>query len=251
MIKYIALIIIFGANIANAKELYKDNSTFARHIFDIETGSVHQSTNKIGSGTGSQKIDLLSLQNQSQSYSRFSYYFNMDRKNSIRFLIAPFNSSGSGYLPQSTEYKGQMFNAIDPLYYSYKFNSYRLTYRRNVFESSDLLIRIGITGKIRDAHVKLFQGETSSINTNIGFVPLLHFNIEYKPFDKFKFIFEGDFAGSKYGRAIDVSLSGKYDIQKNINLSCGYRILEGGVMMKDNYNRVLINYYFLGFGFNI
>ncbi len=251
MIKNIILIILLITNTVNAKELYKDNSTFARHIFDIESGSIHQSTNKIGSGTGSQKIDLLSLENKSQSYSRFSYYFNIDRKNSIRFLIAPFNSSGSGYLPQSTEYKGQMFNAIDPLYYSYKFNSYRLTYRRNVFESRDLLIRIGITGKIRDAHVKLFQGDASSINTNIGFVPLLHFNIEYKPFEKFKFIFEGDVAGSKYGRAMDVSLSGKYDIQNDLHLSCGYRILEGGVMMKDNYNRVLINYYFLGLGFNI
>lgn len=50
------------------------------------------------------------------------------------------------------------------------------------------------------------------------------------------------------GRAIDFAFTGVYDLNSDVNLSLGYRILEGGAKNDKVYTMSLFNYYFLGLG---
>ena len=108
---------LFFNNIANADikgvlktasdfvfdETYKDDKKFKRHLFDLESGVVMPLFNdiKTGKDTGG-TLSLTDLQNNVNPYFRLSYYFNLDKKNGFRVLVAPLEYSGSGYLGRDT-----------------------------------------------------------------------------------------------------------------------------------------------------
>ena len=151
-------------------------------------------------------------------------------------------------LDNSFSYGGQNFTGNQFSSYNYQFNSYRLTYRRTLFENKKFKAALGITFKIRDAMIGLTQGNTSYTESNVGFVPLAHINLEYYPIEKFSIVFEGDLAAAPQGRAFDLALSGRYDLRDYLDISIGYRMLEGGAINQNVYNMAFVNYYFVALG---
>lgn len=232
-------------------ENYKNDKNFKRHRLEFETGVLEVLYNKIGKNNSTGTLfNTSSIDNNLNFYFRISYYFNLDKKNSFRVLIAPLKYSGTGNLDSSFTVDNQNFsNGMAS--YNYQFNSYRLTYRREVFSNNYLTFRIGLTLKIRDAKFNLNQGSSNFEQSNVGFVPLGHINLELNPTEKFHIVFEGDLAAAPQGRAFDIATSVKYDISDNIDFSLGYRFLEGGAFNSNAFNKAFFNYYFASVGIKI
>ena len=64
--------------------------------------------------------------------------------------------------------------------------------------------------------------------------------------------FFGEFIAASKGRAIDLSLSGRYSFTKNLQGNIGYRLLEGGANGIYRYNFIQLHFIFasLNYSFN-
>lgn len=232
-------------------ETYKDDKKFKRHRVEVEGGVANTLYNKIGTNSSTKDLfDTNDLNSSSLPYFRISYYFKLDKKNEFKLMIAPFSTSGTGNLKDSFTYRGDAFSSGQASY-RYKFNSYRGTYRRTIFENEKFTFKLGLTLKIRDAMVELSQGNVKNSNSNVGVVPLAHVNFEYRPVKDFTFVLESDLAAAPQGRAFDVAVSIKYDISDYLDFSIGYRFLEGGASTLSVYNSAFINFYFASIGVKI
>jgi hypothetical protein len=87
---------------------------------------------------------------------------------------------------------------------------------------------VGLTAFVRDAEIRLEGGGQSASKTNVGFSPLINFNVEWMPVERFLVVMNGDVLASSQGRAEDVLLTFKYRASDNLGFHIGYRIIEGG-----------------------
>jgi hypothetical protein len=221
-----------------------------KNRIEIESGIINVGHNNIGNNAnGGALFNTNKIDSSNHNYARFSYYRDINNQDSIKILVAPLAFSGSGNLDSSFQYGDKNFTEGDA-FYKYKFNSYRATYRRKFFENDKINFKAGLTLKVRDAAVTIGQGDTVYTQSNIGFVPLFHLNLDYRLTEKIKLSTEGDFMIAPQGRAIDFAFTGVYDLNSDVNLSLGYRILEGGAKNDKVYTMSLFNYYFLGLGVN-
>ena len=95
---------------------------------------------------------------------------------------------------------------------TYQFNSWRLSYRYKFKDGDRWQLWVGFTAKIRDAKIELRQGDTTSKDTDLGFVPLLHFAADWRFAERWHFIADLDGLAGGPGRAIDLALKVGYDI---------------------------------------
>ncbi|MBT8446243.1 MAG: hypothetical protein HKO62_05375 [Gammaproteobacteria bacterium] len=95
---------------------------------------------------------------------------------------------------------------------------------------------VGGTLKIRDAEIKLTQGATSSLDDDVGVVPLLYLGGEYRFDDRWSVAADVDGLAGGPGRAIDLGVRVNYRVGEQWQLGVGYRTLEGGVDNDDVYN---------------
>jgi hypothetical protein len=193
---------------------------------------------------------LVSLVDDLETESSFAFRVRLTywigERHLLSFLAAPLELDASGSTREPVDFAGETFDAETPLDALYRFNSYRLTYRYQLYEAERLLFGIGVTGKIRDAAIAISGGGKSAEKTNTGFVPLLNFSLEWRMHPKFSLLFEGDALAAPQGRAEDVLLAFSYDIKSDFGLRAGYRILEGGADNDEVYNFALIHYIVLG-----
>jgi hypothetical protein len=59
--------------------------------------------------------------------------------------------------------------------------------------------------------------------------------------------FFGEGIAASKGRAIDLSLSGRYCFTKNLQGNIGYRLLEGGANGSNRYNFIQLHFIFASF----
>lgn len=177
---------------------------------------------------------------------RLGYRFHP--KHSISVLFAPLSLNAQGSVDKDIFFNEDFFPANTDLKALYKFNSYRLTYRFDFVNSEKWKVGLGLTAKIRDAEVRLEDSEKSSSNTDVGFVPLLNFRVEWMFSQKMSLLLEGDALASPggQGRAEDVLLALFYRLSDSVRLKAGYRILEGGADVESVYNFTLLNYVIAG-----
>ena len=124
----------------------------------------------------------------------------------------------------------------------YQFNSYRLTWRYDVDPSGKFRWGIGLTGKIRDAEIAMAGGGVESSKKNVGFVPLINFDVESQLTETWWLMIEGDALAAPQGRAEDVFVGARCDFDDQSSIRLGYRILEGGADNDEVYNFALIQY---------
>lgn len=227
--------------------MFQANAQFS---IDVESGLVFPGYNNVRipnqTGTTFNFTDDFEAQGPVIPF-RLRVGFTFNEKNHIFGLFAPLSINYEGAAPFDIAFQNSTFAAGEALEGFYKFNSYRLTYRRDVISTNRWLVGIGFTAKIRDATVRLTSEEgISDRKDDIGFVPLLHIFTAYQ-LPGWTLYLEGDGLAGGPGRAFDFFLGGKVRMQKKLELKAGYRILEGGANIDEVYNFALINFASVGF----
>lgn len=163
-------------------------------------------------------------------------------RSSLRLLFAPLEITETGSLPGPVNFAGTAFHAADPAEATYKFNSYRLSYRYLWHEGARWRWWIGITAKVRDAKVQLIQGPTTATDTDVGFVPLLHLAAAYELGRGWRLLLDVDALAGGPGRAEDASLKLGRDLGDRLTFAAGYRTLEGGADVEAVYTFAWLHY---------
>ena len=159
----------------------------------------------------------------------------------LRFVIAPLRLSGSGSLDGPVAFEGSTF-AAGPAEARYRFDSYRATWRYTVHASGSTVVKAGVTGKLRDAEIRLRQGGVTATRSDTGFVPLLHLYAETGVGERTRLVFEGDGLASGRGRAFDLSLRLVHDLRPGLSAFGGLRMLDGGADNSSIYNFARFEY---------
>lgn len=211
---------------------------------ELEIGPVWQSRNdaRVPNETGT-KFSLRDIQGSGPFASgRIQMDYALNPRHEFRFLAAPLVISETGKLGRSVFFAGESFEPGPQVRAVYKFNSYRLTYRYRIYEGDRWTWKLGVTGKVRDAKIELMDGTTSAVDEDLGFVPLVHLDGEYRFAPKWKLNLNIDGLGAPQGRALDAALKLKYDLSKNWTVAVGYRTLEGGADVDSVYTFAWLHY---------
>jgi hypothetical protein len=216
--------------------------------FDLETGAVGTGYNNVripgDQGTlFSLKDDLIS---KTEFFFRLRVNYTIKSRHTLSLLYAPLETVSNGNVPYDIFFEGVTFPANTELEGTYKFNSYRLTYRYEIVLKPKFEFGLGFTAKIRDAKIALASETLQSEKTNVGFVPIINFRMLWKPYEKFGILLEGDALAAPQGRAEDVLIAATYRASDWLGFKAGYRILEGGAENDEVYNFALFNYASVG-----
>ncbi len=168
-------------------------------------------------------------------------------KNHFILLYAPLGVNYSARIPFDIYFQNELYPGGQVIDGYYKFNSYRLTYSRDLINKSNWLFRLGFTAKIRDARVQLTTKDQSAKKDDLGFVPLLRIYGSYN-FDRWKIFLEGDGLAGGPGRAFDFILGSRYYLTDAFSAKAGYRLLEGGADVDEVYNYALFHFAAIGLG---
>lgn len=226
-------------------------SAGAQGLLDLETGVVLGGPyNAIRvPGTGGTPFDLTEsgFRTRPAWFYRVRAGYTFADRHTVSLLYAPLAvTARSGGLPTPLNFNGVSFNPGRPIDVRYTFNSYRLTYRFDFVRKQRLRFGAGFTGKIRDAAIRLENGERESTKTNVGFVPLLNFLLDWGFSNKMGLLLEGDALAAPQGRAEDVFVGLRYRPGKALGVKVGYRGLEGGADNEEVYNFTFFHYLVAG-----
>ena len=240
--RYWILFICLNANLAaNAQTFVNlESGAFFTNINDIRYGS---------NGT------LFSLKNDFQTpvspFLRLRIGFLTDEKNHFSMLYAPLKIVETGTLANDILFDGNNFKANMPIEAVYMFNSYRFTYNRRIISKDNFNFGLGLSAKIRDAGVSLKNSELFKENFNVGFAPLINLIANWDISQKMGVNFFGEGIAASKGRAIDISLSGRYTFSESLQGNFGYRLLEGGANGTDRYNFIQLHFIFASLNYSI
>lgn len=216
-----------------------------RFQIELEGGPVWQSRNnvQIPNDQTATRFSLKDLAGAGPWVTgRLYLTWNVNQKHGLRILLAPLTIEETGSLDEQVSFAGADFEPGSPVEGTYQFNSWRIGYRYRFLERRNLDLWLGFTAKIRDAKVALRQGDTSSRDTNVGFVPLLHFSGDWQLGDRAHLLFDFDGLAGGPGRAFDVGLKFGVDLGDHWRVGGGYRTLEGGADVESAYNFAWIHY---------
>jgi hypothetical protein len=220
----------------------------AQALIDLESGLVFTGYNDVripgDEGTlFSLKDDLIP---EAEFFYRLRLNYTIKSHHTLSLLYAPLETKSEGSVPNDIFFEGVVFPANTELVGTYKFNSYRLTYRYDIVLKPRFEFGLGLTAKIRDAEIALSSAGLSSKKTNVGFVPIINFRLLWKVDDKFGLLLDGDALAAPQGRAEDVLIAATYNLSDNFRIRAGYRILEGGADNDEVYNFALFHYASVG-----
>ena len=212
---------------------------------ELEAGPVWQTRNDVeipndGTATRFSLVDLVG----SGPYFSYRAYISFDfaRKHGVRLLLAPLTIEDSGTPSEPIRFEGEAFEPGTPVNATYRFNSYRLTYRYTLVDNERWCWRVGLTGKIRDAEISLSQRGVSASNSNVGFVPLLHLSGEWRWSQRLSMVLDADALAAPQGRAEDVAVKLSYRPADRWTMAVGYRMVEGGADVEDVYTFAWLHY---------
>ncbi len=149
----------------------------------VEGELVWQSRNEVqipnnAGGTRFSLVDVLG--SGPYPVARAYITWNINERHSCRILLAPLSITGNGVLDAPVDFAGGAFAAGVPVTATYRFNSWRATYRYRFRHGESASWWVGFTAKIRDAKIQLDQEGVMARKTDIGFVPLLHLAGSYR-----------------------------------------------------------------------
>lgn len=173
----------------------------------------------------------------------------LNARDGLRLVVAPLRVNETGRLAQAVNFQGEGFAAGDTSA-TYRFDSYRLSWRRTVHEDPQWRVQAGVTGKIRSAEITLRQGGTSASRTDLGFVPLVYLHAQRQLSERSRWVFEGDGLASSRGRAFDLSLRYAHDLRPGLAAFVGVRLLDGGADNEKVYNFARVTYLSAGLSYS-
>jgi len=223
----------------------------AQALFDIETGLVSTGYNDVR--IPGDKGTLFSLKDdlkpKTKVFYRLRASYTIKSRHTISVLYAPLEIKSEGNVAKDISFQGTVFPANTKLYGTYKFNSYRLTYRYDIVQKPKFEFGLGLTAKIRDARISISSTGRTDEKTNVGFVPIINFRLIWKIDDKFGLLLDGDALAAKQGRAEDVLIAATLKLTDKLGIRAGYRILEGGSDSDKVYGFALFHYASVGISY--
>lgn len=224
------------------------SSAKAQGLIDLESGVVFSGYNDVRIPGDEGTLFSLSeeLDAAPKVFFRVRAGYTFGTRHNLSLLYAPLTVRSDGSINRDVAFEGVIFPANTTLIGFYKFNSYRLTYRYDIVEKPRFEFGLGFTAKIRDAEISLSSPSLYSEKTNVGFVPIINFRLEWKADDKLSLLFEGDALAAPQGRAEDILFAAQYKLSDRIGLKAGYRLLEGGADNDEVYNFALFHYAAVG-----
>ncbi|HBZ86088.1 MAG: hypothetical protein A2509_00575 [Candidatus Edwardsbacteria bacterium RIFOXYD12_FULL_50_11] len=203
---------------------------FAQGFIDVEAGAAFTGYNdvQIPSDSGTRFSLTDEIVSSPAVVLRARGGLTMAGRHSIFILAAPLTVRGSGTLERDITFQGKIFRQGTEIHSTYRFDSYRLTYRYTAIDRAGFSMGAGLTAKIRSAGIALMSDSAYARRTDLGVVPLINLMVRYKMTEKAGLLLESDALWSPYGRAEDVLLAFQYSPKESHTLRIGYRMLEGG-----------------------
>ena len=186
------------------------------------------------------------LTGNNQFYYRVRAGYRIAPRHEVFILYAPLRLTYSGSFDRNINFKDILFSQGTQVEGTYKFNSYRATYRYYVRSSERLDIGLGITIKVRDALIALEGGGLRSERPDLGGVPLINLHLHWRPLDSVGLLVDGDALAGGGGRAADIMAALTFSPETRLSFRAGYRILEGGADNTKVFTFALFHYGFLG-----
>jgi hypothetical protein len=222
-----------------------DDEAVPRLVVELEAGPLWQSRNDVqipNDETGTRFALDDAVGRGPWPAGRLYVTWNINSRHGLRALAAPLSVTETGILSSRTRFAGAVFDPGAETEATYKFNSWRLTYRYRFHDGRTWAWGIGFTAKVRDAKIELRQGEASARKTDVGFVPLLHIYGRYRFSERWRVVLDLDALAGGPGRAEDGSLKIHADITPRWSVSLGYRTVEGGADVGEVYNFAWLHY---------
>jgi len=239
LVTFVIMIVLVASNVK------------AKWLFNVESGIAYNGYNdiRIPGDTGSKFSLTDDLKSDGTGFIRLRLDREWGGRHRLSFLAAPLRIEASGTINRDIDYNGVRFNAGEFLESRYRFDSYRVTYSYAFIKSDQIRIDLGLTAKVRDASITIQGEDSQSEKSNVGFVPLVNFAIDWSLSSKSGLIFEGDALAAPQGRAEDVLLAIYTYPLDRLQLRLGYRVLEGGADNDEVYSFALVHYLTAGLTF--
>ena len=142
-------------------------SAKAQAMIDLESGVVFTGYNDVRS-PGDQGT-LFSLKDDLESKPAFFYRisagYTINSRHTFTLLYAPLETKSDGSMQQDLLFQDVVFPANTAIDATYKFNSYRLTYRYDLVKNPGFEFGLEFTAKIRDAAIGLSSAGLASEKT--------------------------------------------------------------------------------------
>lgn len=212
---------------------------------DLETGPVWNTYNKVAipnDGTGTKFSLTEAVDVESKIAFRVKLGYKIAERHSISLLYAPLSLKGAGTLRSNIDFNKNLFLTGSDIDAVYKFNSYRLTYAYTWINKPKLKFKVGVTAKIRDAKISISDSATNSVKENVGFVPLLHFDLLWIITERLSFKTDLDAMIAPQGRAEDLFMGFLLRAYPFLSFKLGYRVVEGGADVTSVYNFACLQY---------
>lgn len=220
-----------------------------RFTLRIEGGPAWQSLNdvQIPNDAAGTRFSLYDLAGSGPWPAGRAYFtWRTGERHALRALVAPFSITGTGVPGRPLAFAGATYAPGVPVEATYRFNSYRLSYRYRLHEGERWTWWTGLTAKVRDAKIELGQGATTSRKTDLGFVPLLHIAGDWRFAPRWRLGLDADALAGGPGRAEDVALTLGRDLGDAWTLTAGYRTVEGGAAVDEVYAFAWLHYAVVG-----
>lgn len=214
----------------------------------VETGVVFNGYNDVAvSGEAGTHFSLTNdLKGNPSAYYRLSLGYSLGEKHHLSALFSPLDMSYHGSFNRDVFFVNTLFPSETEVKAKYRFYSYRLTYRYDIVQREKLTVGLGLTAKIREARISLSTTELYEEKSNVGFVPIIHFHVNWQYHKQWSLLFEGDALAVPQGRAEDVLLATTYALKPDMKIYLGYRLLEGGSDSESVYTFSMFHYISIG-----
>jgi hypothetical protein len=216
----------------------------ARWAFELEVSPAWQTTNdvRIPNDDTATRFSLVdAVGNGPWGAARTYLSWRLDENDELRALYAPLTIEEPAQLAGDVSFAGGAF-AAGAAQATYKFNSYRVTYRHRFHEGERWTWWWGGTAKIRDARIALAQGGVTAAKDDLGFVPLLHVAGTWRVATGWALLLDVDAIAGGPGRAEDASLKLARDVGDHAQVAVGYRLVEGGADVDAVYTFAWLHY---------
>lgn len=215
---------------------------------DLESGALANGYNvvRIPGDSGTQVSLTDAFEIKPQLYGRLKLFYQFNEQHGVGALVAPLTLTGDGVAGFPITFEDQTFAAGTPLQATFRFDSYRLTYRYRFWKTDRWTGHIGFTGKIRDAEISLKSDTIQAQKLNTGFVPLVYLRLVWAMTASWQLILDADALAAPQGRAEDVLLAVGYQLNDQWKARLGYRFVEGGADNDEVFNFTAVHYGAIG-----
>ena len=190
----------------------------------------------------------VNLQDDKYSFShRINAKIDLEKNSFLYLVYAPSETNYNFVSNKSFQFNNTNFSANSNTEVSYKFNSYRLGYFKKFQHEDKLKYWFGGILNVRDAKIKVRQGDVTDSYSNVGLVPLLGAGAEYYLTKNLSILGHIDSLGFTQGYAYDANSEIKYRLKSN-SLGVGYRTVGGGVDNDELMNFARFESFYISYG---